>query len=201
MGAHHGETEKIFSETFINSSIFCFEPFESSFSILKKNVRENTNIFNGGFSDVSEKSKFHSNFSDDTNSLLQLEKSANEVWNMEALAQKETTICQFVTIDEFVSSNNISQIDLLKIDVQGGEYKVLRGAKKVLSENKIKNIYMEVILAQTYVGQWGIERYIEELGSCGYELYGIYNLCYGDSQRLLQADIIFTVQQCDGKQI
>ena len=38
VGAHHGETEKLFLESFSNSSIYCFEPFEASFLILKKNV-------------------------------------------------------------------------------------------------------------------------------------------------------------------
>ena len=28
VGAHYGETEKIMSSIFINSKIFCFEPFE-----------------------------------------------------------------------------------------------------------------------------------------------------------------------------
>jgi len=195
VGAHHGETEKVLSETFINSSIFCFEPFDSSFSVLQKNVGKNTNIFNVGFSDSAGKFEFQSNFLDATNSLLILEKNAIQVWDIEQLTEKEKVICEFITIDEFVSSNNINQIDLLKLDVQGAEYKVLSGAKKSLTEKIIKNIYMEVILAPTYVGQWGMEQYIKELGAYGYELYGIYNMVYGDSQRILQADIIFTLHR------
>ena len=195
VGAHHGETEKIFSESFTNSSIYCFEPFEQSFSVLKNRVGENTNIFNVGFSDVAGKFEFQSNVADATNSLLFLEKNAKEVWNIKDLAEKESVTCEFITIDEFISSNNINKIDLLKLDVQGAEYKVLAGAKKSLSEKIIKNIYMEVIVAPTYVGQWSIEAYIGKMGSYGYELYGIYNMCYGDRGRLLQADVIFTIPE------
>lgn len=193
VGAHYGETEQTFSKAFINSSIYCFEPFESSFSVLKNNVGKNTNIFNLGFSDSAGKFEFQSNFADATNSLLSLEKNANQVWNIKALVEKEKVTCEFITIDEFISSNNINKIDLLKLDVQGAEYKVLSGSKKSLSEKTIKNIYMEVILAPTYVGQWGIEQYIKEMGSYGYELYGIYNMSHGDSGRLLQVDVIFTL--------
>ncbi len=41
--------------------------------------------------------------------------------------------CDFKTLDGFVLSNQIQKIDLLKIDVDGNEIKVLKGANHVLS--------------------------------------------------------------------
>lgn len=42
------------------------------------------------------------------------------------------------TLDSFCYKNNIDTIDLLKIDVEGAEFQVLSGAKKMLQEKRIK---------------------------------------------------------------
>ena len=48
---------------------------------------------------------------------------------------------QTQSIDNFCLKNNINCIDLLKLDTEGNEFNVLKGAEKFLSENKIKVIY------------------------------------------------------------
>jgi len=48
-----------------------------------------------------------------------------------------------ITLDEYVSKNNITHIDLLKIDVEGHELDVLNGASRFLQDNKIKCIQFE----------------------------------------------------------
>ncbi|WP_299402681.1 FkbM family methyltransferase [Acaryochloris sp. IP29b_bin.148] len=42
-----------------------------------------------------------------------------------------------VTIDQYCHEHNIDNIDLLKIDVEGAEYQVLRGAEQMLKEQRI----------------------------------------------------------------
>jgi len=51
---------------------------------------------------------------------------------------------QTQTLDNFCLSNKIENIDVLKIDTEGNDLNVLKGAKKLLSENKIKAIYTEI---------------------------------------------------------
>jgi FkbM family methyltransferase len=48
-----------------------------------------------------------------------------------------------LTLDSFVSQQGISQIDFLKIDVEGHELEVLKGASRSLSEDRIKAIQFE----------------------------------------------------------
>jgi FkbM family methyltransferase len=47
------------------------------------------------------------------------------------------------TIDAYVSKHQLDKIDLLKIDVEGGEFLVLSGAKQTLETGIIKNIQFE----------------------------------------------------------
>jgi FkbM family methyltransferase len=48
------------------------------------------------------------------------------------------------TIDEFCRMNNIDTIDLMKIDVQGCEHDVLRGAEVAIRRGAIRTIFMEL---------------------------------------------------------
>ena len=48
------------------------------------------------------------------------------------------------TLDDFCLEKKIEFIDVLKIDTEGNELNVLDGAKRLLSENRIKIIYTEI---------------------------------------------------------
>ena len=43
------------------------------------------------------------------------------------------------------TSQKINSIDILKIDIEGSEYELLKGAKNTLKRNKIKIILVEII--------------------------------------------------------
>jgi len=49
------------------------------------------------------------------------------------------------TLDSFMKKNKIKSIDILKIDIEGSEYELLKGAKNTLKKNKIKIILIEII--------------------------------------------------------
>ena len=56
-------------------------------------------------------------------------------------SKKETVILS--TIDNYCNENKIDRIDLLKLDVEGHELKILKGASQMLAKNKISNIQVE----------------------------------------------------------
>lgn len=51
---------------------------------------------------------------------------------------------QTITLDQIIEKNNIKKIDLMKIDIEGGELKALKGCKNALKMGKIKNIIIEI---------------------------------------------------------
>ena len=48
-----------------------------------------------------------------------------------------------ITLDKFIEDNNIDEINLLKIDTEGADYLVLRGATKLLENKKSPIILCE----------------------------------------------------------
>jgi FkbM family methyltransferase len=58
---------------------------------------------------------------------------------------------QLITLKDFVESNNIKSIDLLKIDVEGYTFEVLSGSGDFI--NNIKVIQLESELNEVWVGQ------------------------------------------------
>lgn len=79
-----------------------------------------------------------------------------------------------ITIDQWCADMSIEQIDLLKIDVEGAELDVLKGARQMLSGKKIT--FLQVEYGGTYpdAGITGIQviNYLNELGYKVYELAG-----------------------------
>jgi FkbM family methyltransferase len=49
-----------------------------------------------------------------------------------------------ITLDSFVKKNKINCIDILKIDIDGSEHLMLKGANETLKKNKIKTILIEI---------------------------------------------------------
>ena len=68
-----------------------------------------------------------------------------------------------ITLDEYCKKNNIGNIDILKIDTQGYEDKVLKGCSELIKNEKINLIQVELIFADIYeksLNFYDIERYL-----------------------------------------
>lgn len=193
-GANRGDTSLRYLELFPKASIFAFEPFPASFEILNLRLAKEKNVF--GFQKaVGEKSGRETLFINknvDTNSLLKSGKiglsSDRQVANISGI---NVQVC---TLDEFCGENNINFIDILKLDIQGGELAALKGAKNLLSEKKIKLIYSETYFRQQYEEQplfHDISKYLEQFG---YAIQDFYNPIYGKNS-LAWCDVIFLAKE------
>jgi len=58
-------------------------------------------------------------------------------------SDEKKELVKTITIDEYLENEKINHIDLLKIDIEGGEYDALKGAEKSIKNKKIKNIQFE----------------------------------------------------------
>jgi FkbM family methyltransferase len=51
---------------------------------------------------------------------------------------------KMLTLDKYLKDSNIGKVDFIKIDVEGAEKKVLRGARKILSRDDGPDLLVEV---------------------------------------------------------
>lgn len=143
VGANQGEyVDNILKVMDNNTTIYAIEPLTAAYRILRKKFTKNKKIkiFNVGFSNKRGKSNIY--FDEDTSVLASLYKREVKNMSLPVILDKKETVT-LSTIDFFCSRKNVSHIDLLKIDTEGHELKVLQGAKKLLQGNKISYIQFE----------------------------------------------------------
>jgi len=140
VGANIGEYAAMFVDK--NKEIYCFEPHPYTFQRLNDFVLAHKNIkaFNVGLSDKDGKNILydHINRSGTTNASLYKE-IITDLRNKEV----EEFEIKLMTLDSFVKENEIKRLDMIKIDVEGNEMRVLKGAKKCISDLNIKVIQFE----------------------------------------------------------
>ena len=121
IGANIGNHSIEFSKYF--SRVICFEPNPRTFDLLSANTKRLTNvaIHNFGCSSSLEKIKFKEDYNN-----LGGSSSAIDI-----LGNNEIEILVKPLDDLF---DDLSNVELIKIDVEGMEYSALKGAEKVISK-------------------------------------------------------------------
>ena len=145
IGAHKGKLSKMFHEVYVDSSIYCFEPNIYLHKYIKK-VNQNIKIYDYAVGDQSEEKEFFLNNIDLTSSLSTLNKKSfylkikNFIIDTSPANSKKNI--RVITLDKFCKDKNIKEIDFLKVDVEGYELMVLRGAKEMI--HNVKYIMIEI---------------------------------------------------------
>jgi FkbM family methyltransferase len=75
---------------------------------------------------------------------------------------------QTVSLDQFCETNLIDHVDLLKLDVQGHEHTVLKGAEHLIKAGGIGTIFMELNWARKAEAPCGATESVRLLGEAGY---------------------------------
>ncbi|MDZ7616497.1 MAG: FkbM family methyltransferase, partial [Patescibacteria group bacterium] len=95
------------------------------------------------------------------------------------------------TLDRYCRRHGIGSIDIAKIDVQGNELAVLKGAAELLANNAIVLVYLEIILAESYEQQSGMTRILDLMAQYGYALWDIMPFLYTTPGRVWTANAMF----------
>jgi FkbM family methyltransferase len=133
VGANIGQTANYFIDHFPKAEIYCFEPVKATYAELVSNINHSKiRSFNEGLGATIQNPTIHKNNSTGSSSL-----------KTDDGRFLETEVVQINTGENFCSQNQIRDIDLLKMDVEGYELEVLKGFGPMLKTN-VKMIYSEV---------------------------------------------------------
>lgn len=165
VGANDGRTVVKLQKYFPSPRIFAFEPVPSTFEQLAsstasmQNVRrfpvalgtkpEDRTIYTGSRS-------IHSSFSPDG-------------WEPSA-----TALVQVSTVDRMVAELGIPYVHFLKVDTEGHDLEVLRGAEESLSAHRIGIIQVEAGFHQHSRHFAGLEEIRRYLAPRAYSLFGVF---------------------------
>lgn len=133
IGSNIGEYLYAFEKVAQPGNIYGFEPNQNLFGKLKKMFKK-VNLSNIAFSDVSEKAELKIPI---INNVLY---EARGTLNLEfkEIGENDYTLVDIKKerLDDFVRENKISKIDFIKIDVEGHEFNILKGAANTLRKFK-----------------------------------------------------------------
>lgn len=96
--------------------------------------------------------------------------------NLQPVGTEET---RAATVDDYCAENKIDSIDLLKIDVEGAEFQVMRGARRMLRSKNIKCLTFE--FGQTTF----------DMGNCAAEIEGFLNGFDYKIRNMVAGDAVF----------
>jgi FkbM family methyltransferase len=192
VGAHHGETVHEYKALFPTATIYSFEPFPESFAVLQNaaDQYEGVHAVRLALADQAGVAEFSVNCNSATNSLLPVAAEAARTWG-NLVKSRSTVRVATETLDAFCESHGIDSIDLLKLDVQGGEPLVLRGAERMLRRQAVRIVYAEIITVPCYAQQLQLDEFLRMMREYGFTLHNFYDPHSSDAGRLKQVDAIF----------
>lgn len=173
IGAHNGyhtlQLAKLVGE---KGRVIAFEPDPEIFALLKENMA--LNDFNNIFPTECALSDITANE----------EKTSYFIGSLSE--PTKTVITQVITLDEFARKNRLEAIDFIKLDTDGCECQILRGARGLI--NKFAPL-MIIEFSRTAQIRYGntLEGLIELLESYGYSFFSEKNLKPYDKKTLLKA--------------
>lgn len=85
---------------------------------------------------------------------------------------------QVETIDRYCHQHSIRKIDLLKIDTQGYDLEVLRGAEQMLLQSLIKSALVEITFIEIYQGAPRFDEVISFLLNRNFRPISLYDVVF-----------------------
>jgi FkbM family methyltransferase len=188
VGANIGQSIKRFKNIFLNPIIHSFEPVKECFDIINnKYYDKNITINNFALGNYNNFKFFNVNKLTYTSSFLDINKQNNKSFLFEKKRKEKVKI---IKLDNYIKNNNIKYVDVLKIDTQGYELEVLKGAKNSLK--RIKFIEIEITLDNIYKGNPPFYQIDYIMRKNNFEIYQLGEFSYQDiDDRLKSFDILY----------
>lgn len=151
VGAHHGESIKLFNKIFKIQNILAFEPSEENFNILKIRTRKfnNLKLHNIALGNYNGIVDFKHHYDSESSTITEINenskyyKKKNYLLNPFSLNKNKFFVSKVKInrLDEILIREEIKYIDILKIDTEGQDFNIIKGLGKMIQ--KVEIIYFE----------------------------------------------------------
>lgn len=143
IGANNGSFSKFILEKSENCKVIAFEPLPKCYEkllILKDEYPERFMPVNMGVADKG--SILELNFGDEDSEFASFSKEINKISYVGESNVNKINV-EVISLDKYFSELHVDTIDFIKIDTEGFEYEVLKGATKTIDSFKPKFIQIE----------------------------------------------------------
>ena len=190
VGAHHGWFFHCWLDWCPQGEVYAFEPTEESFAQMQKNYGSDPRVHLAQVGVGSEKGELQFNILADSQVSNSFLPPRQEAWNAieygtGAVSQRSVPV---TTLDDYCLEREINQVYLLKIDVQGFEMEVLKGAASVLPRTDY--VFVEAGIQRLYDGAPSFAEVCLFMESHGFHLMHM-RAWHRGNRVLVETDMIF----------
>jgi FkbM family methyltransferase len=187
IGANIGTWTLLAKALYPSAQVHAFEPLPSHAKQFQASIRtlSDVTLHTIALGPENGFAKLHVTDFSDASSILKLSDVGRETWH---LTEVEEVRLNLYRLDEYVARNELSMPDLIKIDVQGFELEVLKGAPHVLAQTKA--IIAEVSFKEFYKGQCRFDQLVSFFAESGLFVYA-FGARTALGAALAQSDILF----------
>lgn len=147
----NGQYAHQFREYFPDASIYAFEPNPKAYRELCDATSEDKAQLNEQLA-LGEKKGVMTHFAEPVDDRSELAGANKEIFTEIFKSTRELVgyKVKVTTLDAYCASKRIDKIDFLKIDVEGSEHLVLKGASRMISKKRIHSIQFEFNIHNIY---------------------------------------------------
>jgi FkbM family methyltransferase len=191
IGAHSGSFTDDIEKYYVIENAILAEPIPSLASHLNNKYQaKKYSIYPNVVSEKDgDQIDFYINEFAETSSILKIQTQMEELSEVKAKLVEKVTVTTR-TLDALVKQENFSKIDLLKIDVQGSEHLVIKGAEIALKKTRF--VWIELSLKPLYHGTSMYYEIIKQMQESGFILLELSPGYRSPKQELLQVDALFS---------
>lgn len=173
VGSNVGQTVATVRKHLRNPVLHCFEPTPSTFARLSEQCGKlnDVHLNNVGLADRAGELVLHTMGRSEMNSFLRPLADAGE-----EVVERE--VVPVTTVDDYCAQQSLESIDVLKIDAQGFDLDVIKGARQMIAENRVHLIYLELIFSKMYEGVPRFDEIYGHLADSGFDLVCLYRFSF-----------------------
>ena len=182
VGANEGWSALYFARRHPRATVHSFEPVGATFERLSAAIRGHARI------------RAHHLALGARAGEVRVVLGESSVTNRVSEERNDGESVRLTTIDDFARDNGIGRIGYVKIDTEGYDLEVLRGARGLLGEGRIDVVQAELGMNPENLHHVGLDAVRTHLEGLGYRIFGFYDQRHEwptNRPHLRRADVVF----------